>query len=228
MASVSLPKDMKIVKYEISRVNSRGCTVVFVLSSTQSKPTYTMSPFLLLPRYQVCVVQCSITTAPSMKVITADVPVMEENGESSPCGVIYNVSANNVWLLFTSGMLVRYQLMPDLSTGKYSLQVKQSIQMIHLPQTPASDTSSKSKKTKSKKARGASKQINVESTPSMDWDPFFTAIGDRCVAFVAREGLDGQFTLRFVETEYMAEIRSIALTEQPTGLAFRKSHFSKL
>ena len=118
--------------------------------------------------------------------------------------------------------------MPDLSTGKYGLQLKQAIQLITPPQSLSSDgittnavsKASKSTKASKRKSKASGKQTEMKG---LDWDPYLTAIGDRCFAFVTKD-LSGSFFLRFVEMEYMTEIRSMLLSDVPTGLSFRKSH----
>lgn len=193
LANATLPKADSVVKFEISKVSPRGCTIATILQSKTS--SFFIS--ILISSYSFALIQCSIATVPSIKIISCDLPM---DDSSSPCGLLYSSAHNSLWVLFRSGRFVQYQLQPDLTTGNYSLLFKQSIELVSAES--------------SKKRRRVMEVIS--------WDPCLTAINDRCFIHVTIEGKSA--LLHFTELEYKTELKKLKLSETPTGLCVSKSH----
>ncbi len=178
------------MKFEISKVSSRGCTIAIILESNKSF----IFVSILIFSYSFALIQCSVTTTPSVKVINCPLPTTDS---SSPCGLLYSPSHNSLWVLFRSGCFIQYKLQPDLTTGSYSLLLGQSMNLI-------------------------SAESQKKQSQTVTWDPCVTAVNEHCFVYVTKA--ENAISLHFMELEYKTELTQLPLTEVPTGLSVCKSH----
>lgn len=187
MASGSLPASDTLVKINTDRVSAHDCTVSCLLKSKQSWQSRVHLTF----RYTFALIQCTIASSPSLRIITCPVP---SDSLSSPCGMLYSPSTNSTWLLFQSGEFNHYLIQPDLESGSYQLVKKRSVPLLDAP-----DPSPKRRRT------------------STMMDPCLTSLSDRCFVYVTRG--DREATLHFTDLQYLAELHTLVLPSPPSSLS---------
>lgn len=196
----TIPVPDEIVLSDIKRPSLNTCTVTLLLR-------YDQQYFFLnhlSNRFKLFIVQCTTGVTPQLKLLSADIPL---ETTSSPVDCFYSPSNNSVSIIFSNGSYRRFQLKPNPQTGSYVMQLLHSIPLI------MGDSPSFVMKRR---------RTEVPKVFTVDWNPCLTEVNEKCFAYVSKS-LSGEWTLHFVQSEYLDELSTMKLTKAPAKLVFTKN-----
>lgn len=153
-------------------------------------------------RYKAVLIQGTFSQQPSLRITSVLIPSEER---VRPMDILYTPASNLLSFFFTNGALRQFKCLPDLKTGSYRLQLEKSVPLL-LAASP----------------EPAAKRVKVESeAPAITWKTCLTQVSENAFAFVV--WAEGEWSVRFVQSDYMNELCRLSIPGQPSFLAFGKA-----